>query len=82
MKILVAHYPCYCPKWDPIGHRLFCHVHRAWDGAIFYDIQIVKELTEETSTKTGLEVEVRINDKKYETGRKYADDFKQKMRIS
>ena len=76
MKILVAHYPCYCSKWNPIEHRLFCHVHRAWDGAIFHDIQIVKELTEETSTKTGLEVEVRINDKKYETGRKYDIDFK------
>lgn len=76
IKIMVAHYPSYCSKWNPIEHRLFCHVHRAWEGAIFHDIQIVKELTLETSTKTGLEVEVRINDKVYETGRKFNHNFK------
>ena len=79
IKILVAHYPAYCSKWNPIEHKLFCHLHRAWDGAIFHNIQIVKELAMETSTKTGLEVEVRINDKKYETGRKYDENFKENI---
>ena len=79
INILVAHYPAYCSKWNPIEHRLFCHLHRAYEGSIFHNIQIVKELSLETSTKTGLKVDVRINNKIYETGRKYANDFKENI---
>ena len=42
MNILVAHYPAHCSKWNPIEHKLFSHLHRAWQGAVFHDIQIVK----------------------------------------
>jgi hypothetical protein len=79
MNILVAHYPAYCSKWNPIEHKLFSHLQRAWEGAIFHNIQIVKELALETSTKTGLEVDVVINDRTYETGRKVSDNFKENM---
>ena len=79
INILVAHYPAYCSKWNPIEHKLFCHLHRAYEGSIFHNIQIVKELTAETSTKTGLKVDVRINDKEYRTGRKYDTDFRKNI---
>ncbi len=36
-----------------IGHRLFPHVTRACQGVIFKNIQIVKELMEETKTRKG-----------------------------
>lgn len=76
MNIVVAHYPPYCSKWNPIEHRLFSQVHRAWDGAVFQNIQIVKELAEMTSTKTGLGVKVKINPTKYETKREVNNEFK------
>ena len=76
INIVVAHYPPYCSKWNPIEHRLFCHVHHAWDGAVFQNIQIVKELAEMTSTKTGLAVKVCINSKQYQTGRTVNPIFK------
>ena len=79
MNILVAHYPAYCSKWNPIEHKLFPHLHRAWEGAVFHNIQLVKELALETSTKSGLSVEVRINHKTYETGRKVSHDFKENL---
>jgi hypothetical protein len=79
IKILVAHYPAYCSKWNPIEHKLFSQIHRAWEGSIFHNIQIVKDLTMQTSTKTGLEVDVRINNKKYETGRTYDKKFKSEI---
>lgn len=79
MNIVVAHYPPYCSKWNPIEHRLFCHVHRAWDATIFHNIQIVKERAELTSTKTGLGVKVTINDKKYLTKRKVNPSFKENI---
>jgi hypothetical protein len=28
MTIRVAHYPPYCSKYNPIEHRLFCHLTR------------------------------------------------------
>ena len=65
INIVVARYPPYCSKWNPIEHRLFCHVHRAWEGTIFHNIQIVKERAELIATKTGLGVKVRINTKEY-----------------
>lgn len=79
MNIVVAHYPPYCSKWNPIEHRLFCHVHRAWEGTIFHNIQIVKERAELTRTKTGLGVKVMINEKEYATERKVNALFKENI---
>jgi len=77
---VVAHYPPYCSKWNPIEHRLFSQVHRTWDGTIFHNIQIVKERAELTSTKTGLGVKVTINDKQYFTKRKVNPNFKKNIK--
>jgi len=76
LNIVVAHYPTYCSKYNPIEHRFFCHLHRAWQGTVFKNIQIVKKLAEKTSTKTGLEIEVKINNKDYSEKRKYKNKFK------
>jgi Rhodopirellula transposase DDE domain len=42
IDIIVAHYPPYASKWNPIEHRLFCHVHQAMSGQMFKDYQFVK----------------------------------------
>jgi len=76
LNIMVAHYPTYCSKYNPIEHRLFPHVHRMWQGMVFKNIQIVKERADKTSTKTGLTVEVVINNRTYQTKRKYEEEFK------
>jgi hypothetical protein len=68
LSVIVCHYPPYCSKWNPIEHRLFCHVHRALAGAVFSDYTTVKKLMEHTSAKTGLTVVVRLNLKHYEKG--------------
>jgi hypothetical protein len=49
MKILMVHYPPYCSKYNPIEHKLFAHITRAWQGVPFYNIQFVKELTDRTA---------------------------------
>lgn len=79
MNIVVAHYPPYCSKWNPIEHKLFAHVHRAWDGAVFQNIQIVKELAEKTATKTGLSVKVKINHNTYQTKRIVDPEFRDSL---
>jgi hypothetical protein len=77
----VLHYPPYCSKWNPIEHRLFPHVSRACRGMIFTSLERVKELMEQTKTRTGLRVEVEILRGEYATGRRVADEVKEKLQI-
>jgi hypothetical protein len=64
-KLVIAHYPPYCSKYNPIERRLFAQVHRTIKETILTDLEQVKKLMKKTTTKTGLRVEVRINDKFY-----------------
>lgn len=68
LKIVVSHYPPYSSKWNPIEHRLFSHVHKAMEGCVLSDYELVKKLIEQTSTSTGLAVVVRLNLEEYQTG--------------
>jgi hypothetical protein len=64
-KLVICHYPPYCSKYNPIERRLFAQVHRTIKETILTDLEQVKKLMEKTTTKTGLSVEVRINNKFY-----------------
>lgn len=81
ITIRVAHYPAYCSKYNPIEHRLFPHLQRSWEGVVFTDYEIVKERAEQTKTEQGLQVAAWINEKVYQSGRKYSDNFKETMTI-
>ena len=81
IKIRICHYPPYCSKYNPIEHRVFPHVTRACKGVSLESIDTVKHYIEKTETTKGLNVVVRMLDKVYETGRKYAKDFKETMTI-
>ena len=76
MNILMVHYPPYCSKYNPIEHRCFSQITRTWQGVPFYNIQFVKELTDKTSTATGLKVFSEINTKQYLINRKVSAEFK------
>lgn len=82
LEIRVAHYPPYCSKYNPIEHRLFPHVTRACQGAVFRTVEGVKKLMEKTATSAGLKVTVDIIDKVYEVGRSCSKGFKQNMKIT
>ena len=64
-KLVVAHYPPYCSKYNPIERRLFAQVHRSIKETILTDLEQVKNLLGKRTTKTGLRVEVRINAQEY-----------------
>lgn len=81
IEIRIAHYPPYTSKYNPIEHRLFPHITRACEGVIFKSVERVNDLMKEAKTSTGLKVFSHILDKPFETGRKYADDFKENMKI-
>lgn len=81
IEIRIAHYPPYTSKYNPIEHRLFPHVSRMCQGVIFESVQMVKELMEKATTRSGLKVLTTILDKTYQKGRKVAEDFKANMKI-
>jgi hypothetical protein len=77
----MAHYPSYASKYNPIEHRLFCHVTNACKGTVFSSIDVVKSLVDKTSTSKGLKVFSTIKNKIYEKARKVSESFKQNMNI-
>jgi len=67
INIRVAHYPPYTSKYNPIEHRLFCHMSRVSQWVVFSSIEVVKEIYLKTKTNTWLKVKVNINNNIYET---------------
>jgi hypothetical protein len=82
LSVIVCHYPPYCSKWNPIEHRLFSQVHKAMEGVVFTDYQTIQKLIEQTSTKAGLTVMVRLNHKEYQTAIKIDKSLLDKNRIA
>ena len=81
LEVRVAHYPPYCSKYNPIEHRLFCHVNRACQGVVFSSVELVKTLMQKARTRTGLSVVVDILRQTYLIGKKVTDEVKQAFNL-
>ena len=79
--IQVAHYPPSCSKYNPIEHRMFCHVTRAMQGVVLRSIDVAKTFISQTSTSSGLHVVVETARKLYEKGRKASQTFMDSMPV-
>src|SRR5207244_2262920 len=75
LPIRVAHYPPHCSKYNPIEHRLFPHIARAWSGVLFRTWDIVTECLKRVWTSTGLKVTYAILDKVYQLQREVSTHF-------
>lgn len=75
--IQVAHYPPGCSKYNPIEHRLFCHLTRSLRSVVLRSIDVARELIVRTTTATGLRVIAEIAHRSYLKGRKATADFLQ-----
>jgi hypothetical protein len=75
LEIRMAHYPPYTSKWNPIEHRLFCHVSRAWKGMVFNDVSEMLLPAMRVTTKTGLIVHTNLSTLQYEKGIKVSESF-------
>jgi hypothetical protein len=79
--IQVAHYPPGCSKYNPIEHRLFCHVTRSLQAVVLKTIQVARDFIARTRTALGLRVVAEIAKRAYEKGRKASLDFVQNSPI-
>lgn len=79
--IEVCHYPPGTSKWNKIEHRVFCHITRNWRGVPLENLEVVLESIAATTTNSGLEIEVWLDDKTYDKGRKVSDKELSQCRI-
>lgn len=76
IAIRVAHYPPHCSKYNPIEHRLFPHITRAWSGVVFRTLDIVVKCLRRVWTSSGLKVTYAVLDKVYELKRHASEQFR------
>lgn len=73
--IQVAHYPPGCSKYNPIEHRMFCHVSRALQAVVLKTIDVARRFIARTTTALGLRVLAEQARRMYEKGIKASREF-------
>ncbi len=74
LEVMVSHYPPGTSKWNKIEHRMFCYISKSWQGQPLIDIKTVVSLISKTTTKTGLKINCRVDNRKYKTGIKVSEE--------
>lgn len=75
MDLQVAHYPPGCSKYNPIEHRLFCHVSRSLQAVVLKTIEVARQFISRTTTALGLRVIAEVARRTYAKGLKASRDF-------
>lgn len=76
IPIRVAHLPPYCSKYNPIDHRLFCHLTRAIRGRLIESLSWLQLLFGKVTTRSGLRVVCELARKTYHAGIKVSQQFR------
>lgn len=81
LTITVTHYPTGASKWNPIEHRLFCHISHTWAGQPLVSYETVLKFIRTTKTVPGLCCQARLDRKHYKTGLKITVNQKQAINL-
>jgi hypothetical protein len=73
--IRVCHLPPYCSRYNPIDHRLFCHISRSLQSVMLRSIDIIREAINRTTTHQGLRVVTELARKLYHSGIKASPEY-------
>jgi hypothetical protein len=71
----VAHYPPGCSKYNPIEHRMFCHVSRSLQAVVLKTPEVARQFIARTTTTQGLRVIAEIARRAYVKGLKATRHF-------
>ena len=72
----MCHFPPGTSKWNKIEHRMFSFITKNWRGKPLATLETVINLIGNTKTKNGLAIEVMMDSRQYQKGRKISDqDF-------
>ena len=75
VSLRAAHLPPYCSKYNPIDHRLFCHLARSVGGLLGRSVEAFRDALARTTTTTGLRVIVETACRFYCAGIKAPNEF-------
>jgi hypothetical protein len=81
LRVTVCHYPTGCSKWNPIEHRLFSQISKAWAGCPLRSVETMLHYIDATGTQTGLRVQAHRNEREYQDGQKVSDAEMQRWAI-
>jgi transposase len=81
LPIQVSHYPPYTSKWNAIEHKLFSFISINWRAKPLISLEVVIELLNHTTTKSGLKVTAMIDKNIYKTGIKVPDKELEQVNI-
>ena len=73
LAVSVCHFPPGTSKWNKIEHRLFSFISINWRAKPLTSRQTVVELIAATTTRTGLEVFARLDERTYPKGTKVSN---------
>ena len=65
LTIQVSHFPPGTSKWNKIEHRLFSFISQNWRGKPLLSHEVIINLIAATSTRTGLKVYARLDERDY-----------------
>jgi hypothetical protein len=71
----VAHYPPGCSKYNPIEHRMFCHVSRSLQAVVLKTPEVARQFIARTTTALGLRVIAEVARRTYAKGLKATRHF-------
>jgi len=73
LAITVCHFPPGTSKWNKIEHRLFSFISMNWRGKPLISRQAIVSLIAATTTRTGLTVHARLDERSYPKGIKVTE---------
>jgi hypothetical protein len=73
LEIHVSHFPPGTSKWNKIEHRLFSAISLNWRGRPLVNHEVIINLIESTTTRTGLKVQASLDTNQYLKGIKVTD---------
>jgi len=65
LPIHVCHFPPGTSKWNKIEHRLFSFISQNWRAKPLISHEVIINLIAATSTRTGLKVYARLDERAY-----------------
>ena len=81
--IRVAHFPPYCSKYNPIEHRFFPLITKAWNGVMLDCIDTMVRLVEERTMNLKSKIKISVDkiDRAFKKGVTVYDDYLDYMDI-
>ena len=74
LDVTACHFPPGTSKWNQVEHRLFSHIAMNWRGQPLTSHEVMVDLIAATTTRSGLQVKVRLDAAEYPTKLKVSDE--------